>query len=340
MHVDTEIFSLLVTVAALFVVGIPQIRRTVFLPRDLQIEDIPAEKLTPAQAEFLDATDRQVAALNYFPFKTYHVPNLMGHNMVRVYLNPSDPAKCVLTMVAAKNRTLFTSHVEFATRYADGTCLAVNNNAVTPLFDPVPGITIHRYKGLTDVEELKRRHDAEAETMRQRGVVFYTRENYVEDFRQYHVRFCEHQLAQKLLSWDASSNLYRATTWTAVRGIRNYFNPLAGQFSLLKFLAGLLLGGGLPAFVLYERIPLTQWVQSIAGANGFLTVPLLTIAAYTVAGISIGLLFSRKTFIWGMLLGILPTRLLFGTSEMGYGLWMAMIADLTGRFHNRRKNIL
>ena len=339
MHLDPEIVSLLFTAAVILAFGIPRIRRAVWLPRELQFEIVPPEKLTPPQAAFLTSFDERLAELGYHPFTTFRVPNMMGHNLIRVYLSSADPAKCALTMVAPKNRSLFTSHIEFATKYADGTHLVVNNNNITGIFDDLPGVIIRRYKGITDIAELKRRHDTEAEKLRARGIVFYTPDNYFDDFRQYHFKFCEHQAAQKLLRWDSHSGVYRATTWTALRGVRNFFNPLADNFSVPRFLLGVLVGGGLPVVVLAERIPITLWLIRV-GSFGVFASGWLLWGAYTVAGICVGLLFSRRTFVWGILLGIFPAKLLLGVAGAGYGLWMAAIADLTGRLNNRRKNIL
>lgn len=332
----------LVSVAVLLVIGVPRIRRNVFLPRDLQFQEVPSEKLTPAQLSFLKPYDDQLTDLQFRTFKTFRVPNLLGHNLVRVYLNSADPAKCALTMVAAKNKSLFTSYVEFATHYADGTHLTVNNNRRIGLFDPPPWVITDRNPGLNDMAELKSRHDKKAQGLLQRGVVFYTPDNYFEDLQQYHRKSCEYQESKGLLRWDDRARVYRATTWTALRGVISHLNPFADRnFSIRRLLFGLAIGGGLPVTVTLERVPLSVWLLSHAGAYGPLASSLVPLVAYTIGGIAIGILFSRRIFIWGLLLGVLPSRLLFGgLAGVGYSLWMASLADLVGRAHNRRKNIL
>lgn len=340
MHLDPDTVYRLLTVAAIVALGVPAIRRAVWLPRDLHFEDVPQEQLSPAQAGFLNSYDQQVVGLGYLPFKTYRVTNMLGYNLIRVYLSSTDPAKCVVVMGASKNKDLFTSYTEIATKYADGTHLVINNNGTTGVLDDMPGMIIRRYKGITDVAELKRQHDLEADKLRQRGIIFYTADNYFDDFRQFHLKYCEYQTSKKLLRWDSKSGVYRATTWTALRGVRNFLNPLADDFSPLRFLAGIVLGSGLPVLAAAERTPISLWLQAHGGQNSTLAAALVPVVVYGVAGICIGLLFSRRTFVWGVLLGILPTRLLFGFSETGYSLWMAAIADVAGRINNRRKNIL
>jgi hypothetical protein len=339
MHLDSEILYIVVTVALFFILGIPRIRRNVFIPRDLQFQEVPAAQLTAAQSEFLNSYDQQLARLNYYPFTTFRVPNMLGHNLIRIYLNAAEPAKCALTMVASKNKSLFSAHIEFATRYSDGTRLVVNNNSVTGVLNDLPGVIFRRCGRVTDLGELKRRHDAEAQELSDRGVIFYTRDNYFDDFRQYHVQYCEHQAEKGLLRWDAGSGVYRATTSTALRGIGNFLNPMADNSSVLRFVAGLLLGGGLPILWIMERGPISRWVES-HGPDGPFAASLLPMLVYGLAGLSIGLFFSRRTFIWGVLLGMLPSRVLFGFAEAGYGLWMASVAGMTGRARNRGQNVL
>ena len=340
MHLDPEVTWFLITTAILVIIGVPRIRRTVWLPRELEFEELPADRLTPDQAAFLGAYDQKVAALQYQTFKTFRVTNMLGHNLIRVYLSSADPAKCAVTAVSSKNKALFTSYVEFATRYADGTRLVVNNNRSSGIFNDMPGNVIRRYPGLKDVLELKRRHDREAETLRERGVVFYNPANYFDDFRDFHRKYVEYQASKGLLHWDASANVYRATSWTALRGIRNYLNPFGDRsFSFLRFALGVAIGAGTPILVRVD-LPLRVWLAVHAGPFGIMAGMWLPLAAYAAAGALVGLLFSRRTFVWALLLGTLPSRFVFGAAEVGYSLVMAAIADVVGRASNRRKNIL
>jgi len=341
MHIDPEVIWFLISVVIMVVVGVPRIRRTVWLPRELEFQEVPNAQLTPAQAGFLNSYDDKLALLQYQPFKTFRVPNMIGHNLIRVYLSSTDPAKCAITAVASKNKSLFVSFIEFATRYADGARLVINNNEKTGIFDEMPAVTTRRYPGLNDVAELKRRHDAEAADLRQRGIVFYNRDNYFDDFKDYHRNFCEYQVSQGLLRWDPRGGVYRATSWTALRGIRNFLNPLTDRnFSIVRLLAAVIIGGGLPVLVRAEALPINLWLRLHAGPAGLMAGMWLPVIAYGIAGLAVGLLFSRRTFIWGLLLGVLPSRFILGFADVGYSVWMAAIADLAGRSHNCRKNIL
>jgi hypothetical protein len=341
MHLDPEITWFLITAVAMVLFGVPRIRRNVWLPRDLQFEEVPETQLTPPQSAFLSSYDEKLAALQYRAFKTFRVPNMIGHNLIRVYTSSVDPARCAVTAVASKNKTLFTSFVEFATRYADGTRLTVGNTRSSGIFDEIPGRIARRYPGLNDLGELKRRHDKEAEKLRERGVVFSKPEDYFTDFADYHRKFVEYQASRGLLRWDASAGIYRATSWTALRGIRNFLNPFADRnFSVARFLVAAILGAGLPVMVRAEDLPIRLWLATHAGVAGVMAGLWLPLLVYGAAGLTVGILFSRRTFVWALLLGVLPSHFILGFSEVGYCFWMAAIADLTGRAHNRRKNIL
>ena len=52
MHTDPEVIWFLISVAIMVVVGVPRIRRTVWLPRELEFQEVPNAQLTPAQAGF------------------------------------------------------------------------------------------------------------------------------------------------------------------------------------------------------------------------------------------------------------------------------------------------
>jgi hypothetical protein len=151
----------------------------------------------------------------------------------------------------------------------------------------------------------------------------------------------EYQASRGLLRWDANAGIYRATSWTALRGIRDFLNPIADRnLSVLRFLVGVVAGGGLPVLVKSEALPINIWLLTQAGPYGTIAALWTPLVAYCAAGLAIGLLFSRRTFIWALLLGVLPGRLIFGAAQVGYCFWMAAIADIAGRIHNRRQNIL
>jgi hypothetical protein len=171
--------------------------------------------------------------------------------------------------------------------------------------------------------------------------VFYNADNYFEDFRSYHRKYVEFQASKGLLRWDPHAGIYRATSWTALRGIRDFLNPIADRnFSLLRFMLGVLVGGGTPLLVRFGSASINSSLVTRWGEAGLIATLWVPFLAYSIAGLAIGILFSRRTFVWGLLLGVLPGRFVFGVANVGYGLWMAAIADLSGRMHNRRKNIL
>jgi hypothetical protein len=55
------------------------------------------------------------------------------------------------------------------------------------------------------VVELKVRHDAKAEEVAERGVVYREHERFFQGFQDYHRRFCKYQQSKGLLRFDAAA---------------------------------------------------------------------------------------------------------------------------------------
>src|SRR5437763_15151953 len=141
MHTDPEVIWFLISVAIMVVVGVPRSDRTVWVPSEVEFQEVPNAQLTPAQAGFLNSYDDKLALLQYQPFKTFRVPDMIGHNLIRVYLSSTDPAKCAIRAVGSKNKSRFVSFIEFVTGYADGARLGISNNETTGLVEEMPAVT-------------------------------------------------------------------------------------------------------------------------------------------------------------------------------------------------------
>jgi hypothetical protein len=190
--------------------------------------------------------------------------------------------------------------------------------------------------------ELKKRHDAKARELTMRGVVYRDNQRFFPDFQDYHRRFCEYQQSKRLLRLDAQVQRYRATQWAGLRGIRNFLNPLADNFTMSRFVAGLLLGSAVPLLVTLRSGVLTEWlVQRTHWATAPANLGML-ILAYVAAGAAVGSLFRQKSFIWSLLLGYLPARLfgLHSSISVLLCLWMAVCADLVSRWKMQRQRLV
>ena len=120
----------------------------------------------------------------------------------------------------------------------------------------------------------------------------------------------------------------------------NYLNPLADNFTLGRFVLGLVLGAGPPilgALAVGSPVALTPLVRTL-GLAPELGVWLLLGLAFTAGGAAVGGLFASKSFVWALLLGYLPIRLLDPTGSVGLVLvlWMGAVAERVSQFLQRR----
>jgi len=340
MHLDAESVRLLFTVGILFLVGIPAITRTVWLPRNLQCEQVSRDKLTPRQAAFFDSYDKKMAEMAYFPIGTFRVTNLKGQNLNCAYANSADPARCLLTMMSIGPS--FTTCLEFVTRFADGTRLSTKNTQLSSVLAIMPNRIVQQFPGIQDPVELKRRHDQKAETLQSRSPEFRPTSSYFTDLNEYHQQYCQYQETKKLLRFDTAAGLYRATYRTGLRGVANFVNPLADNFTVPRFIFGTLLGAGLPLIAATQHARILSWLSSFGTTDLALAGTLLTPVACTLAAIAIGSIFTKKAFIWALVLGVLPAKLLALTTglSLGSGLWMGLVADFAARFSTARRKLL
>jgi hypothetical protein len=287
------------------------------IPMRYDVELIAEERLTPAQSEYLKPIDAQLLAMSYRPLCTFRVKN-RGTNLLRRYSNPADSASCSLTIVEVKANvdgvTAFKNScsAEFTTRFSDGKRLATRNMALKSLFDQPPHRIVQECPNVTDLAELKRRHDIQARKM---GAPYpppaevaavldeFQAEN--ERFNKYQLECGNYRLASDANSYVLSDRIYE-------RGIRNFFLPFGRRISLVNLLFTALVGAVLPLFGILKVAP---WLASTPYQHmiGILPVSHVVIAVcYLFAGIIMGAACDTQKFTWMMLVTYLPAHLVAG----------------------------
>ncbi len=223
------------------------------------------------------------------------------------------------------------NYVEWITKYTDGTVLTTLNAALSEVFDRMPHQLRQRFPGVTDPTRLKTQHDRRAADLLARQPLFAHGRDLLEEYRGFHRRWCAFQESRGLLRHDAEAGGCRVTRRLAWRGVLNYLNPLADNFSLRRFLPAICVGTGLPAMALWitgDHARLALLAQAAGLPASWAALGLL-LAATTIAGAVVGWLFEGKSFVWGLLLGYLPVRLLGGLAGTGIAsvLWLGFVAD-------------
>lgn len=335
MHVPQELYIFLYVVAVAVVVGVPRIVKKHYMPRDLRFEEVPDSALSPLQAEFFAKSDRRMAEIGYRPFTTYRVTNLMGRNLSRAYMNSTEPTFGLVCAVTGPKGLNSTSFCEFITRFTDGTRFTTRNTEnAGHLFDRMPSDTVQDCRSIKDPVTLKQRHDRNLADMNKSGAEFVDPAKYFDRYQAKHREWCEYQQSRNLLRWDALTNQFRLTTWTALRGLRNYFNPLGSQFTIQRFIVGLLLGAGIPTIVLWNPETTLSYLGRVSFIDPMRTGLVVFPLAFIVGGALVGAIYKSKSFIWGFLLSCLPALASpqIGAASLTLGLVMGFSAKLTGQF--------
>jgi hypothetical protein len=332
-----EIWILAVFLAAVVLVGLPAIRFGVHLPVELDVVTVPDHELTEGQARHYRRVDDAVRAVGYAPQLNFTVGNFQGATLTRVYTGAYDAAVLGVHLMrghsAVGDAPTAHNYMEWITKYDDGSTFTTRNAEIGELFDRLPHQVLEQAVGVTDPVALKARHDARARAFLPRGPRHFTAEQTMSEFVDYHRRWCAFQRERGLLVPNADGARLHPTLRTALRGVGNFLNPLADNFTLPRFALAVAVGAGLPA--------LAAWAIHEGHVPPALRWPALA-AAVTAAGATAGAIFTGKAFIWSLVLGYVPLRLIGDDrlAQVVAALWMGFVAEWVARWRDRRRMLV
>jgi hypothetical protein len=335
--IPTDVALFLAAVAGFFLVGLPLIVGRVRVPRRVVFEPVPEAELTPGQAAYFARLDAELAELYYFPAGTRRATNLQGRALVRTYLSSADQAIILMNLMTSGVEGAAESpmnYLEIVTHYGDGTVLSTRNAEISDVLETLPGHIIQERKSLRAAARLKAEHDRKAAELLVHGPLHMRPEDFERVFDEFHERWCCHQLQRGLLLVVASDpSRLRPTVTTGLRGVANFLNPFADNFSWPRLAVGLLVGIALPtAAALWLAGPGGVQVERLAAASGLSPLQ-CTLAGFalllTLTGAIVGWLFTGKAFVWSFLLSYLTLRLV-GPLAIGataiLSLWAGLVA--------------
>lgn len=346
---DIAIFA--VVVLGFFAVGLPTITSKVFVPRRVQFECVADHELTPAQTNYFARLDPKLLELGYRPMGNRVPTNMQGGALLRLYLSDADPAMILMNLLASEvegARKHAMNYLEIVTRYADGTVLSTRNAELSEVLDILPEHIIQERRGIREPSKLKSAHDRKAEDLRLRGPLFTRADEFEEKFHDHHERWCRHQIDRGLLTEvpDDKERL-RPTIKAGLRGIANFLNPYADNFTPLRLLLSLIFGLAVPAAaVLWLSAPGSRLIEWMSQATPLDPATCLVACLFLVAtfvGIVIGMLFTGKAFIWSFLLTYVLLRIMvpLGLGVLvALGLWTGVVAHWTARWRERRQTLV
>jgi hypothetical protein len=347
--IDVTLFG--VVVAAFFVIGLPLITRRVSVPIRVEFEHVPDHDLAPSQSQFFAALDPKLYDLGYRPTINRRPTNMQGRALIRTYHSDVDPAVVMMNLLTSEVKGAVEqpmNYLEIVTRYGDGTVLSTRNAEISEVLEPLPEQTIVEQKGVREPSALKAAHDRKAAELLAHGPTHSRPEDFEAVFHEFHERWCRHQMDRGLLvPCDDGAERLRPTVKAGLRGIANFLNPLADNFTLPRFLTAIMFGLIVPVLtILWLAGPGAFVILRLAAATGL--APTTCVAAciaimLSIVGVVIGWIFTTKGFIWSFLLTYVILRLV-GPTGIGatflLSLWTGVVADWAARRRLRSQKLV
>ena len=291
------------------------------IPMKFDFGEIPAEKLTQAQKDYLKPIDDQLAALNYFPLATFRARNVnSGTNLLRRYTNPADPASCALTVVEVKVKVREVEgvknswNVEFVSRFPDGRRLITQNMSQKSLFDQPPWRTTQHCPNVINLAELKRKHDARAQGL---GIPIPAPQEIskvYEELQAEHERFSTFLIERGIYKIAPEGGAYAVSEKVHLRALRNHYLPFGRRLSFSKLLFSVLVGAVFPLFGILKLSPMLGAMHTSLPLLELNAAHMAVAASYVAAGIVIGYVCEGQKFTWIYIVTYLPAHLVAGWS--------------------------
>jgi len=323
-------------VILLVVIGIPAITRLVKIPCALRWQELAEADLSPAAAELFKETDAAALALHFHPVKNFTVPGLAQTNQNRLYFNPEAATVLVATVLAqgGKNSRV----LEFNTEFQDGVAAATSNAQVTGLFAKPDWHQVRQFPGLLDLARLQAAHQQRVQERLSQGIGprQLNEDQLLDQMIQSQIRQMEYQVEKGLLRLDEAQGMYRATYRIALRGIANFLNPLADNFTFRRFALGFGLGVALAAaaVLLAKPLGLEQALRQLFPSSSTSQIKfLLYCPGFVLAGLAMGWQFREKGFLWGFLVS-LPALILL-PAGVTQPIFYSIVAAQAGQAANR-----
>ncbi len=345
--VDADLLVFLYTLSKI-VFSIPRLQRSVpKVPVHYQIENVLEGWLTEPQARYLAPYDEKLAAMNYMPVCTYRITNY-GQCLLRQYVNPAETSRCVVLIyelaLKVDGRPTFSNNctMSFHTRFTDDRILTTRNAKVKDILDNPPYWLVQECPQISEPSEMKRIHDARAQTMGCPVAPFSDRDRIFKDVQSEHERFSQYQLSTGAYEPLPDGNSYAIADKAHWRGIRNYLNPFAQGVSMRRFLLPALVAAALPVFALLQFAPAAAEAARNVGLSPVVAAEAATLACYLVAGAIIGYVLERQTFVWVFLLTYVSVRIFAGASlgPVPYSAFAGSVAYSVAQAKKRRRAVL
>lgn len=318
------------------------------IPMKFNFAEIPGDKLTQAQKDYVKPIDDQLAAMNYFPMATFRVTNFnFGTNLLRRYSNPTDPVSCALTVVEVKAKVGQVESVknswsvEFVSRFPDGRRLITRSKSLKSLFDQPPWRITQDFPNISNLAALKRKHDARA---RELGVPLSPPQDINSVFQELqaeHERFSNFLVERGIYKIAREGSAYALSEKVHLRALRNHYLLFGRRLSLSKLLFSALVGAVFPLTGILKLGPMLGGMHTSLPLLELGAAQLAIVASYLAAGIVIGYVCEGQKLPWIYLITYVPAHLVAGWT---FGIYPYSLLAFLGNYYagqvRRRQNLI
>ena len=239
------------------------------------------------------------------------------------------------------------NYLEVMTRFQDGSIVSTRNAEISEVLDQLPEHTIVEKRGLREPRDLKAAHDRMVEGLLIRGPLFARADEFETAFHEYHERWCRIQVENNLLKESTGDEQrLRPTVKAGVRGIINFLNPFADNFTPFRLFLVVVFGLIVPGAAIVwlggpDSSPVT-WLSTATGLDATTCLIACLAGVFTLAGAAVGILFATKAFIWGFLSTYVLLRLLGPpgvVTALSLSMWAGVVADWAVRLRASRSKL-
>lgn len=319
------------------------------IPMKFAFEQVPDEKLTQAQKDYMKPTDDQMAALNYFPFGTLRITNFnFGKTLYRRYSNPADPASGSLNIVEVRTKVgevegVRTSwSVEFITRFPDGRRLITQSKPLKSLFDQPPWRLTRNYPNIRSLAELKREHDTRTRGLGAPLPALQSTTKVFEEIQTEHERNSNFQLERGTYRIAPEGGAYTTSEKVHLRALRNHYLPFGRRLSLSKLVFSALVGALFPLIGILKLGPMLETAHTSFPMVELGLAQFAVATCYLAAGAVIGYFCEDQKLPWIYLITYAPAHLVAGWTFgiYPYSLLAFLMNYYVGQARRRQKLIL
>lgn len=270
--------------------------------RSLTFEDVEIEKISKLDQAFFDSQDRFAQRFGFSKQLESLIHGYGGEFYIRFYTRTDGTTLTVgvlFPMAGSAQNCL-----ELSTIF-EGMRIYTLNLQISEFCPQPPWMKMFIHPGAVDGETLLNLHRQHVADNVKTGTPLAKHGSFYDECQKHHSRYQDYQVERGYYKIGSTGQIVSPTLKMAMRGVINFFNPFADNFTPVN-LAKVYLGSMSLIFM--------GWMCYFSDLGGWIDDPTYSLLArsfllglsYMTAGSIIGYVFKAKSFIWSFFVAI-PT---------------------------------